>query len=91
MPHHTSDTRVTGYEPLLAPAALLDELPLGASRETTVDLDEPDVTLPSKRLSPAAAKYLNIEIPNLLAQRVAVDAEQIGGSDLVAARSCQGD
>jgi 3-deoxy-7-phosphoheptulonate synthase len=37
MPHHTSDTRVTGYEPLLAPAALLDELPLGASRETTVE------------------------------------------------------
>jgi 3-deoxy-7-phosphoheptulonate synthase len=26
---HTSDTRVVRYEPLLAPAALLDELPLG--------------------------------------------------------------
>jgi len=25
---HTIDTRITGYEPLLAPAALLDELPL---------------------------------------------------------------
>src|SRR6201994_3031845 len=37
MPHHTSDTRITGYEPLLAPAALLDELPLGASRATTVE------------------------------------------------------
>jgi 3-deoxy-7-phosphoheptulonate synthase len=37
MPHHTSDTRIIGYEPLLAPAALLAELPLGASRETTVE------------------------------------------------------
>jgi 3-deoxy-7-phosphoheptulonate synthase len=37
MPHHTSDTRIIGYEPLLAPAALLDELPLGASRATTVE------------------------------------------------------
>ena len=27
---HTSDIRVLGYEPLLAPAALLAELPLGA-------------------------------------------------------------
>ena len=24
----TSDTRITGYEPLLSPAALLDQLPL---------------------------------------------------------------
>jgi len=37
MSHHTSDTRITGYEPLLAPAALLEELPLGASREDTVE------------------------------------------------------
>ena len=37
MPHHTSDTRITGYEPLLAPAALLAELPLGASQATTVE------------------------------------------------------
>ncbi len=37
MSHHTSDTRITGYEPLLAPAALLAELPLGASRENTVE------------------------------------------------------
>jgi 3-deoxy-7-phosphoheptulonate synthase len=37
MPHHTSDTRITGYEPLLAPAALLAELPMGADRETTVE------------------------------------------------------
>jgi 3-deoxy-7-phosphoheptulonate synthase len=28
---HTSDTRILGYEPLLSPAALLDELPLAAS------------------------------------------------------------
>ena len=25
---HTSDTRILGYEPLLSPAALLEELPL---------------------------------------------------------------
>ena len=37
MPHHTSDTRIAGYEPLLAPAALLAELPLGADGETTVE------------------------------------------------------
>ena len=37
MPHHTSDTRIAGYEPLLAPAALLAELPMGADRETTVE------------------------------------------------------
>jgi 3-deoxy-7-phosphoheptulonate synthase len=37
MPHHTSDTRIIGYEPLLAPAALLDELPLGASRATAIE------------------------------------------------------
>ena len=37
MPHHTSDTRIAGYEPLLAPAALLAELPLGADREITVE------------------------------------------------------
>src|SRR6185369_9558646 len=33
----------------------------------------------------AAAKHLDVEIADLLAQRVAVDAEQIGGADLVAA------
>jgi 3-deoxy-7-phosphoheptulonate synthase len=32
----TSDTRVTGYEPLLAPAALLDELPLTDEAAQTV-------------------------------------------------------
>src|SRR6201994_1031975 len=37
MPHHTSDTRIAGYEPLLAPAALLAELPMGADRETSVE------------------------------------------------------
>src|ERR1700759_5629630 len=37
MSHHTSDTRIKGYEPLLAPAALLAELPLGAGREATVE------------------------------------------------------
>jgi 3-deoxy-7-phosphoheptulonate synthase len=43
MPHHTSDTRIAGYEPLLAPAALLAELPLGADRETTVEQGRTDI------------------------------------------------
>src|SRR5690242_17730748 len=34
----------------------------------------------------AGADHLNIEIADLLAQGVAVDAEKIGGPDLVAAR-----
>src|SRR5437016_3568182 len=38
-----------------------------------------------KRGSPAAAEHLNVEIADLLAQGVAVDAEQVGGADLVAA------
>ncbi|MGH3253024.1 MAG: 3-deoxy-7-phosphoheptulonate synthase, partial [Trebonia sp.] len=32
-----SDTRIVGYEPLLSPAALLDELPLGEARQGTVE------------------------------------------------------
>jgi 3-deoxy-7-phosphoheptulonate synthase len=32
-----SDTRIVGYEPLLSPAALLDELPLGTKRQETVE------------------------------------------------------
>jgi 3-deoxy-7-phosphoheptulonate synthase len=32
----TSDTRITGYEPLLSPAALLDELPLSEAATATV-------------------------------------------------------
>ena len=43
MPHHTSDTRILGYEPLLAPAALLQELPLGRAREATVEQGRADV------------------------------------------------
>jgi 3-deoxy-7-phosphoheptulonate synthase len=31
------DTRIVGYEPLLSPAALLDELPLGDARAQTVE------------------------------------------------------
>jgi 3-deoxy-7-phosphoheptulonate synthase len=31
------DTRITGYEPLLSPAALLDELPLSQEASTTVE------------------------------------------------------
>jgi 3-deoxy-7-phosphoheptulonate synthase len=32
-----SDTRIVRYEPLLSPAALLDELPLGAAQQETVE------------------------------------------------------
>jgi 3-deoxy-7-phosphoheptulonate synthase len=35
---HTSDIRVLGYEPLLAPMALLDQLPLGAREAELVEL-----------------------------------------------------
>src|SRR6478752_1800686 len=38
---------------------------------------------PLRRLAPAPI-YLDIEIPDLLPQRVTVEAEQIGGADLVA-------
>jgi 3-deoxy-7-phosphoheptulonate synthase len=34
---HTSDTRVTGYDPLLSPAALLEELRLGGAGEGLVE------------------------------------------------------
>src|SRR5437660_4877158 len=33
----TRDTRITGYEPLLSPAALLDELPLADEAAATVE------------------------------------------------------
>ena len=33
----TRDTRITGYEPLLSPAALLDELPLADEATATVE------------------------------------------------------
>jgi 3-deoxy-7-phosphoheptulonate synthase len=39
----TSDTRILGYEPLLAPTALLDELPLGAAAAKTVEQGRSDV------------------------------------------------
>src|SRR5207247_4473932 len=35
--------------------------------------------------SAAAAEYLNLEVADLLAQRIAVDPEQIGSANLVAA------
>src|SRR5581483_7291637 len=35
--------------------------------------------------SPSGAKDLDVEVADLLAQRVAVDAQEIGGADLVAA------
>ena len=34
---HTIDTRITGYEPLLSPAALLDELPLSEQAAEIVE------------------------------------------------------
>ncbi len=39
----TRDTRITGYEPLLAPAALLDELPLTEEAAATVERTRADV------------------------------------------------
>jgi 3-deoxy-7-phosphoheptulonate synthase len=39
----TSDTRITGYEPLLAPAALLDELPLSETAAATVERTRTEV------------------------------------------------
>ncbi|HEY6496948.1 MAG TPA: 3-deoxy-7-phosphoheptulonate synthase [Trebonia sp.] len=38
-----SDTRIVGYEPLLSPAALLDELPLGEARQATVERTRAEV------------------------------------------------
>jgi 3-deoxy-7-phosphoheptulonate synthase len=37
------DTRIAGYEPLLSPAALLDELPLGEARAQTVERTRTEV------------------------------------------------
>jgi 3-deoxy-7-phosphoheptulonate synthase len=39
----TRDTRITGYEPLLSPAALLDELPLGDAPADTVERTRAEV------------------------------------------------
>jgi 3-deoxy-7-phosphoheptulonate synthase len=39
----TSDTRITGYEPLLAPSALLDQLPLGDEAAATVERSRGEV------------------------------------------------
>jgi len=39
----TSDTRITGYEPLLSPAALLDELPLTDNATATVERSRGEV------------------------------------------------
>jgi 3-deoxy-7-phosphoheptulonate synthase len=41
--HSTRDTRIVGYEPLLAPAALLDELPLGDKAAATVERTRAEV------------------------------------------------
>jgi len=39
----TRDTRIVGYEPLLSPAALLDELPLGEKAAATVERTRTEV------------------------------------------------
>ena len=39
----TSDTRITGYEPLLSPAALLDQLPLDDEASATVERSRAEV------------------------------------------------
>jgi 3-deoxy-7-phosphoheptulonate synthase len=39
----TSDTRITGYEPLLSPSALLDQLPLGEAAAATVERSRGEV------------------------------------------------
>ena len=39
----TRDTRITGYEPLLSPAALLDELPLNDEAAGTVERTRAEV------------------------------------------------
>ena len=38
-----SDTRIVGYEPLLSPAALLDELPLAGAHQGTVERTRAEV------------------------------------------------
>ena len=38
-----SDTRIAGYEPLLSPAALLHELPLGDAQQVTVERTRAEV------------------------------------------------
>ena len=38
-----SDTRIIGYEPLLSPAALLDELPLTGAQQETVERTRAEV------------------------------------------------
>ncbi|MGP7998716.1 MAG: 3-deoxy-7-phosphoheptulonate synthase [Streptosporangiaceae bacterium] len=40
---HTSDTRVLGYEPLLSPAGLLEELPLGSAAAGLVEQSRAEV------------------------------------------------
>src|SRR5580700_5494484 len=40
---HTSDTRILGYEPLLSPAALLEELPLGPAQADMVERSRAEV------------------------------------------------
>jgi 3-deoxy-7-phosphoheptulonate synthase len=40
---NTTDTRIVGYEPLLSPAALFHELPLGDTRSQTVEATRAEV------------------------------------------------
>ena len=43
MTTRTRDTRITGYEPLFSPAALLDELPLSDAATATVEQSRAEV------------------------------------------------
>src|SRR5947209_11620022 len=59
--------------------------PRGSSRADT------SASVPRARRS-GAAEHLNVQVADLLAQRIAVHAEEISGSDLITAgcRKCRG-
>src|SRR5262245_65164078 len=63
-----------------APSALIEKAPLHCRLN---DCTGPHVWRPA---SSAAAKHLDVEVADFLAQGVAVDPEQVSGADLVAAR-----
>src|SRR6478735_6541442 len=50
---------------------------------------DPRILTYSRRGLAAAPIDLNVEVPDLLPQRIAVEAEQVSGADLVAARCRQ--
>src|SRR5581483_9151992 len=56
-------------------------------------VSRPSSTVMRGLISASAAVHLDIEVANFFAQGVAVDAEEIGGADLIAARrrQCRGE